>query len=378
MSVTILKHKQAGSEVPPINREEVQHIMADVRERGDDAIHEWAAKTNERPAYEIHMLKELVLGAVGSLPQNIIDDIRFAQGQYRLLAEEQMTLLQQRTEVETENGYLLGHKHVPVERVGCYVQQGYPGLVRRAAMGLVAAKAAGVKHITVCIGSETRDLPETLVAELHYAGADAIYLLSGVPAIGAMAYGALGMEPVQMIIGMGDATIMEAKQQVASRVNTALLHPMETAYVVLADDGADVAQCAASLVQPLGLYPVVRSVFVTTSQQIADALPAAIDSALAHHERAEAARHAWEQYGEILLGDGNFALVQAANQHKSANVTVYTGDPQYFFQRLNNYESISLNHTDEKALMPNYNEGFWVGNFIKTVTYQQQPQKIFA
>lgn len=378
MSVTNLKRAQAETEAVTVDRGEIQTILADVRERGDDAVYEWAAKASDRPSYEMRMMKELVLGAIGSLHQDVIDGIRYAQNQYRALAEEQMAILQQRTEFVTSNGYLLGHKHVPVERVGCYIQPGYPGLVRQAAMSLVAAKVAGVKHITVCLGTEERDLPETLVAELHYAGADTIYLLEGVPAIAAMTYGAIRMEPVQMIIGMGDATIMEAKQQVASMVNTALLQPMDSSYVVLADDNADVDLCARSVIAPLGINPVVRSVFVTTNPKTADNLARAIEVALDGDPNAEAVMQAWEARGEVLLADSNFAMVQAANKHNSQRVSVYAVDPHYFFQRLNSYHSVSLNHTGERDYMPDYNDGVWVGNFIKTVTYQQQPQKILV
>ena len=95
-------------------------------------------------------------------------------------------------EMETLPGVVLGHKNIPVNRVGCYVPGGRYPMVASAHMSTVTAKAAGVKHLIACTPPIRGEMPAATVAAIHFGGADEIYILGGVQALAAMAYGALG------------------------------------------------------------------------------------------------------------------------------------------------------------------------------------------
>ncbi len=96
---------------------------------------------------------------------------------------------------------MLGHKNIPVNSVGCYVPGGKYPLLASAHMSVVTAKVAGVKRIVTCAPPYLGKPAPAIVAAQHLAGADVIYCLGGVQAVGAMALGTQTMEPVDMLVG---------------------------------------------------------------------------------------------------------------------------------------------------------------------------------
>jgi sulfopropanediol 3-dehydrogenase len=87
--------------------------------------------------------------AIGQVPKRDLDDIRFAQAQVRNFAKKQRATLRD-LEVETPPGIVLGHRHIPVDSIGCYVPGGRYPMVASAHMSIVTARVAGVRHIIAC------------------------------------------------------------------------------------------------------------------------------------------------------------------------------------------------------------------------------------
>ena len=146
-------------------------------------------------------------------------------------------------EVETLPGVVLGHKHIPVNAVGCYVPGGRYPMVASAHMSIVTAKVAGVKRIIACAPPFEGGPHPAIVAAMHLGGADEIYVLGGVQAVAAMALGTETIAPVDMLVGPGNAYVAEAKRQLFGRVGIDLLAgPTET--LVIADDTRRRARCA--------------------------------------------------------------------------------------------------------------------------------------
>ena len=144
-------------------------------------------------AAELPPLRRRDRGLVAKVSPQTIDDIKFAQAQIRNFAEIQRASLKD-VEVETLPGVVLGHRHIPVGKVGCYVPGGRYPMVASAHMSIVTAKVAGVGHITACTPpNQGGPHPETIAA-MHLGGADEIHVLGGVQAVAAMA---LGTETLQ-------------------------------------------------------------------------------------------------------------------------------------------------------------------------------------
>ena len=163
-----------------------------------------------------------------SLPQQVIDDIRFAQTQIRNFAQKQREAILD-IEVETLPGVFLGHKNIPVNSVGCYVPGGRYPMVASAHMSVLTAKVAGVKRVIACTPPINGEIPAATVAAMSMAGADEIYILGGVQAVAMMALGTETVQSVDMLVGPGNAYVAEAKRQLYGKVGIDLFAgPTET------------------------------------------------------------------------------------------------------------------------------------------------------
>ena len=167
---------------------------------------------------------------------------------------------------------MLGHKNIPVESVGCYIPGGRYPMVASAHMSVLTAKVAGVPRIVACTPPIQGELLRAIVAAMHFGGADEIYILGGIQAVGAMALGTESIEPVDMLVGPGNAYVAEAKRQLFGRVGIDLLAgPTET--LVVADESADAEMCAVDLLGQAEHGPTSPPSCSRPREELADAMP---------------------------------------------------------------------------------------------------------
>jgi sulfopropanediol 3-dehydrogenase len=166
-------------------RKTVEAAIADVEARGDVAIREMSVKFDKWDRDDYRLTEQEIEACLAQLSRGELDDIRFAQAQVRNFASVQRRTLHD-IEEETLPGVFLGHKHIPVNSVGCYVPGGKYPMVASAHMSVVTAKVAGVKRIISCAPPYEGKPAAAIVAAQHLAGADAIYVLGGIQAIAAM------------------------------------------------------------------------------------------------------------------------------------------------------------------------------------------------
>lgn len=365
-------------------QEVVRGILADISARKDIAVRELSQKFDNWNPAEFKLSDEQIQQIISTLPKQAIDDIKFAQAQVRNFALAQRAALQD-IEVETLPGVVLGHKNIPVNRVGCYVPGGRYPMIASAHMSVVTARAAGVKQIIACTPPIQGQIPAGTIAAMHLGGADEIHILGGVQALAAMAYGAVGIEPVDMIVGPGNAYVAEAKRQLFGLVGIDLLAgPTET--LLVADDSADAEMCATDLLGQAEHGPTSPAVLVTTSRDLAQSIEAEVGRQLEVLPTADLAGVAWRDYGEVILCDSDAEMLQVADDIASEHVQILTRDPDYFLQNMSNYGALFLgaetnvaygdkvigtNHTLPTKKAARYTGGLWVGKFIKTVTYQR-------
>lgn len=218
-------------------RKTVEGILSEIQKRGDAAVRELSQKFDNWSRDDFRLSKKEVADCVAQLTPRDIDDIKFAQAQVRNFAEKQKASLSD-IEVETLPGVILGHKNIPVNSVGCYVPGGKYPLLASAHMSVITAKVAGVQRVVTCAPPYQGRPAPAIVAAQHLAGADVIYCLGGVQAVAAMALGTETIEPVDMLVGPGNAFVAEAKRQLFGRVGIDLFAgPTET--LVIADNSVD-------------------------------------------------------------------------------------------------------------------------------------------
>ena len=164
---------------------------------------------------------------------------------------------------------VLGHKNIPVESVGCYVPGGKYPLLASAHMSVVTAKVAGVPRIVTCAPPYQGRPAPAIVAAQHLAGADEIYCLGGVQAVGAMALGTASDRARSTCwSGPGNAYVAEAKRQLFGRVGIDLFAgPTET--LVIADETVDGEICATDLLGQAEHGPTSPAILLTTSEKLA-------------------------------------------------------------------------------------------------------------
>ena len=365
-------------------RETVESILAQVEERKEVAIRELSEKFDKWSPKDFHLSPAEVERAIAQVPKRDIEDIKFAQAQVRNFAQKQRdTMLD--LEVETLPGVVLGHRHIPVNSIGCYVPGGRYPMVASAHMSIVTAKVAGVKRIIACAPPFKGGPHPAIVAAMHFGGADDIYVLGGVQAVAAMALGTETIKPVDMIVGPGNAYVAEAKRQLFGRVGIDLLAgPTET--LIIADDTVDGEICATDLLGQAEHGPTSPAVLITNSEKLARDTMKEVERLLKILPSADLAGQAWKDYGEVIVCDDEAEMIAEADRVASEHVQVMTRDPDVFLNGMKNYGSLFLgprtnvaygdkvigtNHTLPTKKNARFTGGLWVGKFIKTCTYQK-------
>ena len=287
--------------------------------------------------------------------------------------------------METLPGIVLGHKNIPVNSVGCYVPGGKYPLLASAHMSVITAGVAGMPRIVTCAPPyHGRPAPANVAAQ-HLAGAQVIYCLGGVQAVGAMALGTDSIEAVDMLVGPGNAFVAEAKRQLYGKVGIDLFAgPTET--LVIADETVDGEMCATDLLGQAEHGPNSPAILLTTSEKLARETMAEVERLLTILPTAAVASLAWRDYGEVIVCDTMEEMLAEANRIASEHVQVMTRDDDYFLRNMTNYGALFLgprtnvsfgdkvigtNHTLPTRQAARYTGGLWVGKFLKTVTYQR-------
>lgn len=365
-------------------RKTVEKAIADVEERGDAAIRDMSIQFDKWDRDDYRLSEQEIEACLGQLTKGELEDIRFAQAQIRNFATVQRRAIHD-VEEESLPGVILGHKNIPVNSVGCYVPGGKYPMVASAHMSVVTAKVAGVKRIISCAPPFEGKPAAAIVAAQHLAGADSIYVLGGIQAIAAMAVGTSTVDPVDMLVGPGNAFVAEAKRQLFGRVGIDLLAgPTET--LIIADETVDGEICAIDLLGQAEHGPTSPAILLTNSENLAKETMSAVKKLLTQMPTGAIAGKAWEDYGQVIVADNYEEMAEVADKIASEHVQVMTDRDDWFLESMTNYGALFLgprtnvsygdkvigtNHTLPTKRAARYTGGLWVGKFLKTCTYQK-------
>jgi sulfopropanediol 3-dehydrogenase len=365
--------------------ETVRQMLADIAENRDDAIRRYAEKLDRWTKADFRVSEDEIRRVAAHLPETFKEDFKYAYDRVTGFARCQKDSMKA-FEIEIEPGIWLGQKLNPVANVGCYIPGGKYPLISAAIMSIGTARTAGVGHVVACAPPRDADgmYPPQLYA-LHTAGADEIYVLGGVQALAAMAYGCVGMTAVDMVTGPGNAYVAEAKRQLFGQVGIDLLAG-PTEICVIADDTADASLVATDLLGQAEHGPDSPAWLITTSEEVGKKVIAEVHRQLATLPTAPIASAAWNSNGEVMVVDDADEAIAASDDYAPEHLEVMTGQNDYYFERLSNYGSLFLgeestvafgdkgvgtNHTLPTGQAARYTGGLWAGKFIKTVTYQR-------
>ena len=378
------KDAQVRAEDDAKVRSTVESIIRDIEQRGDAAVLEYSRRFDNWDPADFRLSRAEIEAARRQLSAREIEDIAFAQTQIRNFAQIQRDSMKD-VEVETHPGVVLGHRHIPVNAVGCYIPGGKYPLLASAHMSVLTAKVAGVPRVVSTAPPFQGAAHPAIVTAMDMAGADEILVLGGVQAVVAMAIGTPSLAPVDMLVGPGNMFVAEAKRQLYGRVGIDLFAgPTET--LVIADDSVDAEMCAVDLLGQAEHGPTSPAVLLTTSEALARATMAEVQRQLTILPTAAIAERSWADYGEVIVCDTVEEMVAKADELAFEHVQVLTRDPDHFLRHMTNFGALFLgprtnvsfgdkvigtNHTLPTNRNARYTGGLWVGKFLKTCTYQR-------
>ena len=365
-------------------RSNVEQILSDIEANGDSAVRALSEKFDSYSPATFTLSASEIEALMNKVSDSDMHDIKFAQEQVRNFARIQRESMRD-VEIETMPGVVLGHKHIPVQSVGCYVPGGKFPMVASAHMSVATASEAGVPRILAATPPFKGEPNPAVIAAMHLGGAHEIMVLGGIQAVGAMAIGTETIEPVHMLVGPGNAYVAEAKRQLYGRVGIDLFAgPTET--MVIADDTVDAEICATDLLGQAEHGYNSPAVLVTNSEKLATDTLAEIDRILKILPTAETAFASWRDYGEVILCDSYDEMLAVADEIASEHVQVMTDRDDWFLEHMTCYGALFLgprtnvangdkvigtNHTLPTKQAGRYTGGLWVGKYLKTHSYQR-------
>ncbi|GAB1577748.1 histidinol dehydrogenase [Bordetella petrii] len=363
----------------------VREIIAQVRARGDAAVREYSLKFDRQDTPVLEVGMDARLRAVADLDAQTRQDTEFAIERVRAFAEAQLATVLP-LEVEPLPGLHLGHRVIPVQRIGAYVPGGRYPILSAPVMTIVPAKVAGCEEVIACLPPGAHP---AMIAGCHLSGADRIFLVGGAQAIAAMACGTESIPAVDKIVGPGNAYVNEAKRQVFGEVGIDQLAGPSEIFVV-ADETGDPDMIATDLLAQAEHDVRTRVGLITTSEPLARATLAAVQRQLQDLPTADVAGRAWHDYGEIALCADEAAMLAYSDQVAAEHLQVHTRDPHATSLKLRNYGSLFIgtlasvvysdkccgtNHTLPTMGAGRYTGGLWVGSFLKVCTHQWLDQR---
>ncbi len=378
---------------PPEDDEAVRRAVADIlrsiRQRGDAAVREHSERLDRWAPRSFRLGPAEIDKGIAALSADDRRTIDVCRDQIAAFARAQRARLGD-FDVELSPGVTLGQKLIPVQSVGAYVPGGRYPLVASALMSIVTAKVAGVARVVACSPPTPPDrdargiYPATLYAMVA-AGADEIYCLGGVQALGAMAYGTEAVAAVDMVVGPGNQYVAEAKRQLFGTVGIDLLAG-PTEILIIADASADPAVVACDLLGQAEHGPTSPAILITTSRALGEAVLRECEHQIPTLGTREVVREAWDRNGEVIVAANDEDAAAAADEYAPEHLEVQTKNLDWYRDRLRNYGSLFLgeestvaysdktigtNHILPTGRAARYTGGLWVGKFIKTVTWQR-------
>ncbi len=325
-------------------QEVVARILADVRSRGDSAVREYTRRLDGAIPTSLEVPRELWRRAYDDLPRGLRRSLETLAK--RAQAFHQASL--PRSWVDYVQGF--GEQYTPLSRVGIYIPGGtavYPSTVLMTA---IPARIAGVKEIVLATPSRGDEGPnQTVLAAAHAAGVDRVFQIGGAQAIAAMAYGTESVPRVDMVCGPGNVFVTIAKRMVYGHVAVdGLYGPTET--VVIADELADPALCAADLLAQAEHDPLASPIFITTSEAVLARVERQIARQLARLSRREVARAALEAQGVAVIVDTLGEAVALANLYAPEHLCLMVADPWSLLGMVKNTGGVFLGEGSPEAV----------------------------
>lgn len=367
----------------------VKEIISDVKERGDAALKEYTLCFDGVDIMEMEVSRDEIKRATRCIERDLFDELKRTAINIEKFALKQRNSYQD-FEYEITKGVMTAQKVIPIDRVGLYVPGGRYPLASSLIMGVIPAKVAGVREVTVCTPPRTsKDIHPALLVAADITGVDRIFKLGGAQAIAAMAYGTQTIPHVDKIVGPGNIYVNIAKKSVYGRVGIDFIAgPTET--MIIADETSESSFLASDLIAQAEHDPKAGAYLVTISAKLADEVLQAIDSQLESLPTAPVARRSLEKNGLIIIVGTLDEAFYVANRKAPEHLQLCVQNAQAYISRFKNYGSLfvgsysaetlgdyscGVNHILPTNGAARYTGGLSVKDFLKVQTVVEVNRK---
>jgi histidinol dehydrogenase len=293
----------------PDVRAAVAEIIADVRARGVIAVRELTSRLDGVDVAEPRVERAEIAAALERTSPALRAALELARDQILAWHEAQ----REREPRHERLGVEVSELVVPVDRAGCYVPGGLAPLASSVLMTAIPARVAGVAEVVLCSPPDASGgVHDAILAAAAIAGVDEVYAIGGAQAVAALAFGAGQLVPVDIVVGPGNAYVVEAKRQVFGTVGIdGLAGASEVA--IVADDTVDAAWVAVDLLAQAEHGPGGAVALIVWDEAVAGRVELALDALLVSAERRAEAVSTLETGGRVILVDDAARAVDVAN-----------------------------------------------------------------
>ena len=325
---------------------DVRAIIADVRARGDEALHDLTVKFDRIDTRKLGLRVSAadIAAAREATPEPVLDALNLAHSRIVSHHSRQMP----KDDIYTDAlGVRLGSRWTAIEAVGLYVPGGAASYPSSVLMNAAPAKVAGVDRVVMVVPARDGELNPAVLAAASIAGVDEIYRIGGAQAVAALAYGTQSIAPVAKIVGPGNAWVAAAKRQVFGTVGIDMIAgPSEV--LVMADGDNDPDWIAADLLAQAEHDTAAQSILMTNDAGFGRAVEAAVERQLATLPRAATARASWQDFGAVIIIPDWEVAIPLADRIAAEHLEIATADAEALAGRIRNAGAIFIGrHTPE-------------------------------
>ena len=321
-------------------------IIADVRARGDKALIELSARFDR-----VQLTRETMRVTEDEIRQAMVDVETNARHALEYAAERieayHARQLPKDDIFTDKEGAKTGWRWRALESVGLYVPGGTASYPSSVLMNAVPAHVAGVERVVMVTPASGGAINPLTLAAAFIGGVTEMYRIGGAQAVAALAYGTDTIQPVDKIVGPGNAYVAAAKREVFGRVGIdSIAGPSEI--LVVADAENDPAWIAADLLSQAEHDPSSQSILITDDASFADRAAAEITRQLAELPRTKIATASWNDHGAIIVVKTLDAAVELIDAIAPEHLEIATADPHALFAKIRNAGAVFLGrHTPE-------------------------------
>jgi len=339
--------ERTGGDPMRQQEETVAGILAAVRRDGDRALLDLSERFDGVRPEPLRVPPEQLRQAWEATPPDLRQALELAHGRILDFHRRQCP---PDLQVTGPYGEGIGRRWRPVERAGLYVPGGRAAYPSTVLMNAVPAAVAGVERLVMVTPPGPGGWPNTTVlAAAHLAGVEEVYRVGGAQAVAALAFGTESIPRVDVISGPGNLWVTLAKKAVYGRVGIdSLAGPSEV--LVIADHTARVDQVAADLMAQAEHDPLAAAILITTSRELAAALPAAIEAQLADHPRAAITRLALNDWGLIVVAPDLEQAAALSDRFAPEHLELLVAEPEPLADRIRHAGAIFLGPWSPEAV----------------------------